>query len=47
MPLTIDADYAAPTGNKVTVKVTYQWFPELFLVGPFVLTSTSTAEMAY
>jgi hypothetical protein len=29
-------------GSSVTVTVTYQWFPELYLVGPFNLTSTST-----
>jgi Flp pilus assembly protein TadG len=29
-------------GSKVTVTVTYQWMPELFLVGPINLTSTST-----
>jgi Flp pilus assembly protein TadG len=29
-------------GSTVTVTVTYQWFPELWLVGPITLTSTST-----
>jgi Flp pilus assembly protein TadG len=29
-------------GSTVTVTVTYQWFPDLYLVGPINLTSTST-----
>jgi len=29
-------------GSKVTVKVTYQWIPEGYLVGPVTLTSTSS-----
>jgi Flp pilus assembly protein TadG len=29
-------------GSTVTVTVTYQWFPELYLVGPITLTSTSS-----
>jgi Flp pilus assembly protein TadG len=29
-------------GSSVTVTITYQWFPELFLVGPLNLTSTSS-----
>jgi TadE-like protein len=29
-------------GSQVTVTVSYQWFPELYLVGPFTLTSTSS-----
>jgi Flp pilus assembly protein TadG len=29
-------------GSQVTVTVTYQWFPELYLVGPITLTSTSS-----
>jgi Flp pilus assembly protein TadG len=33
--------------NYVTVKVTYQWFPELFLIGPITLTSTSTVAVLY
>jgi Flp pilus assembly protein TadG len=40
-------NYETPIGNTVTVTVTYQWFPELLLVGPFTLTSTSTAQMVY
>lgn len=28
-------------GSKVFVKVSYQWFPEIWLVGPFTLTSTA------
>ena len=29
-------------GSQVSVVVTYQWLPEVFLVGPVSLTSTST-----
>jgi Flp pilus assembly protein TadG len=29
-------------GSQVTVTVTYQWFPEVFLVGPITLSSTSS-----
>jgi hypothetical protein len=29
-------------GSKVDVTVSYQWFPELYLVGPINLTSTSS-----
>jgi Flp pilus assembly protein TadG len=47
MPLSVDSDVSSPTGNTVTVTLTYQWFPELFLLGPISLTSTSTAQMVY
>jgi hypothetical protein len=33
--------------NLVTVTVTYQLYPEMFLGGPYVLTSTSTLPVAY
>jgi Flp pilus assembly protein TadG len=36
-----------PPKGKVTVTVSYQWFPELFLVGPLNLTSSSTMQMCY
>ena len=29
------------TGSKIAVKVTYQWFPELYFTDPISLTSTS------
>lgn len=45
-PLTT-TNYLAPKGNTVTVKVTYQWLPEMYLAGPITLTSTSTAQMLY
>ena len=47
VPLEVIGDVETPVGNTVTVTVTYQWFPELLLVGPFTLTSTSTAQMVY
>jgi Flp pilus assembly protein TadG len=33
--------------NSVTVTVTYAWFPEAFLVGPYNLTSSATMPMHY
>lgn len=33
--------------NYVTVTVTYQWMPEVFLIGPINLTSTSRLAMSY
>ena len=48
MPYNINGgDYQKPTGNTVTVTLSYQWFPELYLVGPIVLSSTSTVPMSY
>jgi Flp pilus assembly protein TadG len=47
VPTSATSDYEQGTGNTVTVTVSYQWFPELFVVGPFTLTSTSTVAMAY
>jgi Flp pilus assembly protein TadG len=29
-------------GSTVTVTISYQWFPEVYLVGPLTLTSTSS-----
>lgn len=46
-PLSVTADAERPVGNTVTVSVTYQWLPELYLIGPINLTSTSTAQMLY
>ena len=46
-PLTVYEDVQAPKGNTVTVTVNYLWKPAWFLVGPFTLTSTSTAQMLY
>ena len=47
MPLQVTEDVQEPFGNTVTVTVTYQWFPEVFLIGPFTLTSSSTSQMIY
>ena len=47
MPLDASEDYEKPTGNTVTVTVTYQWFPEMYLIGPYSLSSTSKAQMIY
>lgn len=33
--------------NTVSVTVTYQWLPEVYLVGPITLTSTATIPMQY
>ena len=46
-PLWVNNDVETPIGNTVTVTVTYQWVPEMYLAGPFTLTSTSTAQMLY
>lgn len=46
-PLSVHEDVQRPIGNTVTVTVNYQWFPEVYLVGPIVLTSSSTAQMIY
>ena len=40
-------DYEKATTNTVTVTVSYQWLPELFLVGPVTLSSSSTVPMSY
>jgi Flp pilus assembly protein TadG len=47
MPYNVNNDYEKPTNNTVTVTVTYNWFPELYLVGPITLSSTSTMPMSY
>jgi len=47
MPLHVIDDVENPIGNTVTVTVTYQWMPEMYLAGPITLTSTSTAQMMY
>jgi Flp pilus assembly protein TadG len=46
-PLQVIEEFGKPIGNTVTVTVTYQWFPEAYLVGPFTLSSSSTAQMIY
>jgi Flp pilus assembly protein TadG len=46
-PLQVDEDVQTPFGNTVTVTVSYQWIPEMYLIGPFNLTSSSTAQMMY
>jgi Flp pilus assembly protein TadG len=47
MPSSVNSDYEKPTGNTVTVTVNYKWFPEAYVIGPIVLSSTSTMPMAY
>jgi hypothetical protein len=46
-PYIVNKDYLKPTGNTVTVTVSYNWFPEVYLVGPITLSSTSTVPMSY
>jgi Flp pilus assembly protein TadG len=36
-----------PIQNTVTVTVSYSWMPEMYLVGPINLTSTSVSPMNY
>ena len=47
MPLDASESVQTPHGNTVSVTATYQWFPEVFVMGPFTLSSTSTAQMIY
>jgi Flp pilus assembly protein TadG len=47
LPLQVIEDVQNPVGNTVTVTVSYQWFPDLYVVGPINLTSTSTSQMSY
>ena len=49
MPLYVDTSKTgeATVQNYVTVTVSYQWCPELYLVGPITLTSTSTMPVTY
>jgi Flp pilus assembly protein TadG len=47
MPYNVTSDYEKPTNNTVTVTVQYNWFPELYLVGPITMSSTSTMPMSY
>ena len=46
-PLTVYENVEQPVGNTVTVRVNYAWFPEMYLIGPFTLTSSSTTQMLY
>lgn len=43
----INDNYETVQTNTVTVTVTYQWVPELYLVGPLTLTSSSTMPLTY
>ena len=47
MPYAMTGDYEKPTNSTVSVTVTYKWFPEIYLVGPITLSSTSTMPMSY
>lgn len=47
MPYSVNGDYETPSNNTVTVTVSYKWFPELYLVGPITMSSTSTMPMSY
>jgi Flp pilus assembly protein TadG len=47
MPYSVSSDYEKPTANTVTVTINYNWFPEAYLIGPIVLSSTSTVPMSY
>ncbi len=43
MPLDATTSYQTPVGNTVSVTVTYQWFPEVYLIGPITRSKCSTA----
>lgn len=47
MPLQVIDDVQNPTGNTVTVTVSYQLLPQMYLIGPINLTSSSTSQMIY
>ena len=47
MPYHTTADYEKPVANTVTVTVYYTWLPEVYLIGPLTLSSTSTVTMSY
>lgn len=47
MPYSANNEYEKPTRNTVKVTISYNWFPELYLVGPIRLSSTSTIPMSY
>jgi Flp pilus assembly protein TadG len=46
-PLSVNNSYEKPVFNVVTVTVSYNWLPELYIVGPITLTGTSTLPMSY
>ncbi len=45
-PVTVNNTTYSAT-NTVSVTVTYQWFPEVYLVGPLNLSSTSVMPVSY
>ncbi len=47
LPVQVIDDVQRPFGNTVTVAVSYRWFPEMYVIGPVNLTSSSTAQMIY
>ena len=44
---TVTPDPCGQPGTSVTVTVSYQWLPEVYLVGPLTLASTSTLTITY
>lgn len=46
-PYTTVSNYEKPVGNTVTVTVTYEWLPKMYLVGPIRLRGTSTLPISY
>ncbi len=46
-PYSMISNYEVPKNNTVTVTVTYQWLPELYIIGPITLTASSTLPMSY
>lgn len=47
LPVYYDTKANKWKSNNVTVTVTYQWTPELYLVGPITLSSSTTMPVAY
>ena len=46
-PSQVTSDYEKALTSTVTVTVSYQWIPEVFLAGPYTLQSTTTLPMEY
>ena len=46
-PISIDPQTEKVRGNTVVVTVKYQWIPELYVVGPIELKSSSSSQMMY
>lgn len=46
-PFSLNTDNGNKQTNIVSITVTYQWIPEMYLTGPITLTSTSDMPMSF